>query len=65
MKRHTFVLECRQCGARFFIQRKRRVLGWFPVDAYAHAPGCDRATRHLRVLHYDERRAALRAMGRA
>lgn len=60
------VIRCRACQATTIVDRPhRRRIGWVPADDIQHGPGCDRATRHLRVLHYRERIAAIRAEGRA
>jgi hypothetical protein len=67
-KRRLWAIRCRDCGATAILSRPhRRHLGWFPAEAIQHHPNCDRMTGspRIRVLHYAERKAALRAEGRA
>lgn len=62
-RRHLFALRCATCGSTFILSRPRRILGWIPVDALVHRPGCDAGGRHLTTLHHRARLDVLRAGG--
>jgi len=60
-KKTIFAVRCDECGRIFFFSRPRRTFTRFSIPGHGEGFACD--GRRIRILHYQERRDALKRMG--
>lgn len=56
-----FIVRCDECGSTYFFSRPRRTFTRFAIPG--HGPGLPCDGKRIRILHYKERRDAMKRMG--